>query len=418
MALESFFPSRLKRYAYTTDHIRQFMDYVGNPQNTPKVIHIAGTSGKTSTAYFVAALLQQAGKRVGLLTSPHITSITERVQIDMTPLSDREFCDELAIFLDEVATSGIVLTYAELLYAFAFWEFVRQQAEYIVVEVGLGGLQDATNVIDRPDKVCVITDIGLDHTSVLGDTLEEITQHKAGIIQLHNTVCCHEQPEPVMGVIRAACRQRQADLHIVRQHPILADLPHFQQRNFALALQATRVALQQDNSPKPTRKQILVASQILIPARMEKIRIGEHIVVLDGAHNQQKLRAFRQAMELSFAGQQIAVLAAFVHGRGRDTQELIEEIVPFAHHLIITTLPPTRSAHTSRPAKDILIAAQKAGIASTEVIVEPQRALEVLLARPEPVMAITGSLYLLEALRPLVLDSLTEAKQQSKTRQS
>src|SRR5690349_16238782 len=148
-ALEAFLPSRLPRPAYTLDHILQFMDFIGNPQELPQVIHVAGTSGKTSTAYYAAALLKGAHKRAGILVLPHVMSITERVQIDLKPLDDAVFCSELAVFLSLIDKSGLKLSYAEILYAFAYWEFARQKVEYVVVETGLGGLLDATNVVEN-----------------------------------------------------------------------------------------------------------------------------------------------------------------------------------------------------------------------------------------------------------------------------
>src|SRR5690349_5945116 len=100
LVLEQFWPRNMARHAYTTEHIERFMDYLGKPQDKPRSVHIAGTSGKTSTAYYTAALLQQAGKKVGLLTSPHIESLNERVQINLTPLPEAEFCSELTAFLN------------------------------------------------------------------------------------------------------------------------------------------------------------------------------------------------------------------------------------------------------------------------------------------------------------------------------
>src|SRR5436305_1406476 len=114
-ALEQFSPANTTRPAYTLDHVQTFLDYIHNPQDTIKAIHIAGTSGKTSTAYYIAALMQQTGKRIGLLTSPHIHAITERVQVNLQPLPEREFCDELAQFMGLVDQSGVRLTYAEIL---------------------------------------------------------------------------------------------------------------------------------------------------------------------------------------------------------------------------------------------------------------------------------------------------------------
>jgi len=213
--LEAYWPSRTTLHRMSLDYIRSLLDYLGNPQERLRIIHIAGTSGKTSTAYYAAALLTAAGKKAGLTVSPHVDLLNERVQINMTPLPEALFVREMNEFMACVEQGGFTPTYFELLYAFAFWEFARQQVEYAVIETGVGGLLDNTNVVTRSDKVCVLTDIGFDHTSLLGTTLPEIARQKAGIIQLHNAVFCWRQSAEVLAVFRAVTRQKQADLHIL-----------------------------------------------------------------------------------------------------------------------------------------------------------------------------------------------------------
>ena len=156
----------------TLERVKPLASLAGHPENQLKVIHIAGTSGKTSTAYYMAALLRAAGKNVGLTVSPHIDSITERVQINGRPLPDEQFCSELEQFLKIVKTAPQAPSFFELLYVFSLWVFARAKVDYAVVETGMGGLFDATNIVTRPDKICIITDIGLDHTHILGDTVE------------------------------------------------------------------------------------------------------------------------------------------------------------------------------------------------------------------------------------------------------
>ncbi|MCA9326649.1 hypothetical protein KC976_03555, partial [Candidatus Saccharibacteria bacterium] len=168
---------------YTLDNMCALMDHIGSPQEKIRVVHVAGTSGKTSTSYYAAALLRAAGLQVGLSVSPHVDQINERLQINGQPLSEAEFCQVLTEFLNAIKDAPVKPSYFELLTAMAFWEYARRGVDAAVMEVGLGGLLDATNVISRRDKICLITDIGLDHTEILGDTLVEIAQQKAGIIQ-------------------------------------------------------------------------------------------------------------------------------------------------------------------------------------------------------------------------------------------
>lgn len=403
LALEPFRPAALKRPAYTTEYVERFLAFIGDPQNKPRAIHVAGTSGKTSTAYYAAALLRQAGKRVGLLTSPHIERLTERIRIDMEELSEEEYCSELTIFMQLLHESGIVLTHAEILYSFGYWEFARQRVEYIVIEVGMGGLLDATNVIGRKDKVAVITDIGMDHTNVLGSTIGEIAAHKAGIIRLHNAVFCHPQDPAAIRVIREACRQQQADLYIVEQDyrtPVALAL--FQQRNFSLALEAVCFVLEYVGGPELTDKQIGAAAAVYIPGRMECIEWHGKTIILDGAHNPQKLHALCESVAAHYPGEPVAMLAAFLEGRGRDTTQMVNALAPYASHLIATTLPPGMAQHVS--SDPVALAAVYTG---DSVVAIPDRSLafNVLLARPEQVLVITGSTYLLAEMRAMARSS-------------
>lgn len=379
------------------------MDSLGNPQNLPKSIHIAGTSGKTSTAYYVAALLMQAGKKVGLMTSPHITTINERVQINLEPLPGQEFCAELTIFMNLIEKSGITLTYAEVLYGFAYWEFARQRVDYIVVEVGMGGLLDATNIITRPDKVCVITDIGLDHTHVLGTTLAEITAHKAGIIRLHNPVFCHRQQAEVMEVVTKRSRKMQADLHVVDQDGRTPQhLPIFQQRNFSLALEAVGFALARENTTL-SQQQIARAAGTHIPGRMETFTIGSKTIVIDTAHNAQKLHGLCTSIQEQYPGRKIAALVAFIETAGRDAKDMMAELKPVVQHMIITELPPGFKLRKSRDPMELATLAHTLRVPSYQVITDQRAAYQSLLERPEDVLLITGSTYLLEEVRPWLL---------------
>ncbi len=130
-------------------------------------------------------------------------------------MQETEYCREFTVFLGLIERAAIHPSYFELLVAFAYWEFARQKVDYAVVEVGLGGLLDGTNVVHRLDKVCVITDIGLDHMAILGNTLAAIAHQKAGIILPHNVVCMHRQPEEVISVVRQVVAEKQAELRLV-----------------------------------------------------------------------------------------------------------------------------------------------------------------------------------------------------------
>lgn len=406
-ALEPYWPLHHKKHLNTLDHIREFMDFLGNPQDKLKVIHVAGTSGKTSTAYYAAALLHAAGKKVGLTVSPHVDEINERVQIDMKPLAEKRFCQGLEEFLELVTESAISLSYFEVLYTFAIWEFVREKVDYAVVEVGVGGLLDSTNVITRPDKICVITDIGLDHTHILGNSLSEIVHHKAGIIHLHNTVFCYKQDPVVMEGIRQAAQRYQADLHMLdaaeaQGQP--AFLPLFQQRNFGLARTVADWALKREGRGKQLNGQTVeLAANTHIPGRMEVFKRAGKTIIVDVAHNAQKLEALGQSLQAQYPSTQVAALVSLAAGRDDRVDQAAREMAAMAGHLIVTTFggPQDGPHHSIEP--EILVAGCKQhGARSIEVIADPADALQALLKRPEPVVVVTGSFFLLNHIRPLL----------------
>lgn len=387
----------------------EIMDYLGNPQDSYKVIHIAGTSGKTSTAYYVAALLTAAGKKTGLAVSPHVDALNERVQVVMRPLPEAVFIHEMNEFLTLMDRSGMELSYFEILTAFAFWEFARQRVEYAVIEVGVGGLLDNTNVIARDDKVCVLTDIGYDHMGVLGTTLAEIAAHKAGIIGWRNTVFTHGQEPQVMQAFAARARQMEADMHIVAR-PMAAHtaqfgfLPLFQQRNFSLARKVVRYVLDRDGGTV-TREQEKLAAHTVIPARMEIRKAAGKTIVVDGAHNPQKLHALMQSVRAQYPDTDIAVLVGFAKSRtpANRSNAGIREVANVAAHIILTSFSVNRlQPHDSDSPASAAATLRDIGFAPYEIAEDPVHAFRLLLQRPEPVAVVTGSFYLLNTIRPLL----------------
>lgn len=392
-----------QRHSNKLDDMQQLLAHVGNPHHQLQVIHIAGTSGKTSTAYYAAALLHQAGQKVGLTVSPHVDEINERVQLNMQPLPEAEFCAQLTEFLLLLQTSPVRPTYFELMAAFALWYFAKKQVDYAVVEVGIGGLLDSTNVITSPGKVCVITDIGLDHTKILGETLGEIAAQKAGIMHPHNVAFCYEQDEEIMQPIRKCAAEQAADLRVVPQVlPRHLDfLPRFQQRNFGLALSVTAFVLMRDDKTPLTQEQIHAAAQTNVPARMEARSWHDKVIILDAAHNPQKLQALCESVQAKFPGQDVAVMAGFLRGH---VQDKVAAAAPMAHHTIITSFPRLETdPYESAPPDFIAGKYQQTG-KPYEVQADIATALQTLLNRPEPILVITGSFYLLNHVRPLLAE--------------
>lgn len=380
--------------------IKPLMKSLGNPQDRLKIIHIAGTSGKTSTSYYMAALLKAAGLKVGLTVSPHIDSITERIQIGGRPMDEAEFCRELGIFLDIVQQTEHKPSYFELLYAFVMWVLSRRDIDYAVVETGLGGLQDATNVAARPDKVCIITDIGFDHQQVLGRTLPEIAAQKIGIVHDHNHVFMYRQPDEVQSVMDEWISAHHAALHLVKgeEKPAGNLLPAYQWRNWLLAYNAYKYLRDRDNLQNLTSQALSKSQLAQVPARMETRRINGKTLIMDGAHNGQKMAAFADSFRRLYPEAKPAVLLSFK--TGKEYKEAVELLAPLASRVIVTTFAAMQDVPIkSMPPDELAEAFVRAGAQNVKIIADSADALKALLAGKEEACVITGSFYLLGQIR-------------------
>ncbi|HMS50342.1 MAG TPA: Mur ligase family protein [Candidatus Saccharibacteria bacterium] len=401
-------PARKFREAYTLDNMQKLMAELGNPQDSYRVIHVAGTSGKTSTAYYVAALLKHTGKKVGLSVSPHIDQLNERLQINLEPLSESTYCQELTEFLEMLNKLNIKPTYFELLVAFAYWQFAKQKVDYAVIEVGLGGLLDGTNVVTRPDKVCVITDIGLDHTHVLGTTLPEIAFQKAGIIHPGNNVFCYKQSAEVSEVITKVCTEKGATLHQVTNKettPGLASLPLFQQRNWGLAKVVADFVIDRDGLQTLSKDQVANTLATYVPGRIEAIAIRNKTIVMDGAHNAQKMRALRESLGEKYPKQKFAVVLGIGMTNDEKTGNVLDELLPIASRVIVTPFyaqQDFRKHATSR--KKIVDQCLERGFTNVYEAKDVKDAYGQLVKSDEPHVLICGSFYLLNKIRPILFN--------------
>jgi dihydrofolate synthase/folylpolyglutamate synthase len=392
--------------AYRLDRMYPLLDRLGNPQNKFKAIHVAGTSGKTSTSYYLAAMLHAAGRKVGLTVSPHVEEINERVQLNLVPLPEQIYCQLFTEFMDLIDGLHTKPTYFELLVAFAYWIFAREGVEYAVIEVGLGGLLDSTNVITRADKVCVITDLGIDHTHILGRTLPEIAAQKAGIIRTGNAVYMYKQNDIVMRVIREVCDQQRAELVELTSKVVpraLRKLPLFQRRNWSLARAVVEYVLQRDNIGLPTRPQLESSGLVYIPGRMEVLRFGEKTLILDGAHNGQKMQALIKSVKAEFPGTTFAVLFGMTRSKSSRLDAALDALIAEHPHIIITSFDSKADGYrTGLSALKIAQYCHLKNYDNWETVGDSESALNTLMERPEKVLVVTGSLYLLGYIRPFL----------------
>ncbi len=384
------------------DRMRVLLKAVGNPHEKLKVVHIAGTSGKTSTSYYIAALLKSGGaSKVGLTVSPHVRSFAERLQINGNPMKDQEIASCFSDFIDELGPVAAQGTYFELLICFVYWVFEQVKVDYAVMETGLGGLHDCTNMANRADKVCVITDIGYDHTEILGGTIEEISAQKAGIIHDKNTVFMIAQSTVVNSVITERVLEKSAVAHTIKKEEVAAKLgnltesvPAFQKRNWILAREvydfiATRDGLKQSPNIFP--------DDVIVPGRMEiRTQKDGTILVLDSAHNAQKVATFASSFAELFPGKKATVLLALKSDK--DYQSVTKELTLITENLIVTQFQVAQDVPIKSLSADVI--AQSAERYMHSVRVEPDlpSAFNLLINSGSEIKLVIGSIYLLGQL--------------------
>lgn len=355
-------PKKHDRLACVT-HILEILD---NPQNQIPAIHIAGTSGKGSTAYYATSLLNRAGYTTGTLVSPHIASVAERSLINGQTLPEQEYLHYFQAFANLYIIHNLHLSYFEFLTIFSFWLFKKIDVNYIIIEVGIGGRLDTTNVISRSPTVRVITDIGLDHMELLGNTLTEITQEKAGIIHQNDLVVMNRQTPDVEVVVQQQTDAQHAQLSITSpiNSEFLKILPDFQQRNWTLAYRAVEKRLALDKKP-PLPKEVLEKSvHIAIPGRLEKRNVDGFKIIFDVAHNPQKIRALIDSLRKLYPDKKPVFVVAFGQNKHSSLAESLAIIDNLAQLAYATTfsanygknhrhVPPENIRHVMKSAVEI-----------------------------------------------------------------
>lgn len=397
--------SRLTGKDATLQRITPLMALAGNPQQRLRVVHIAGTSGKTSTAYYIAALLRASGKNVGLTVSPHVDSITERTQINGQPLPEAVFCKELDAFLDIVGRAPQAPSWFELLYSFAIWVFERQHVDYAVVETGMGGLYDATNVANRPDKICVITDIGYDHMHTLGTTLPDIAAQKIGIAHAGNPVLMYMQDEEIMRVIRQRVDKVEAQLLTTTEMAErmackldVSSLALYQQRNWLLAHYVYSYIKKRDHLRHPARHTVEETLHIQVPGRMDIRYVRGKTIIMDGAHNEQKMATFIASFREKYPDVKPAIMLAF--REGKEYRKIVPLLVSLASQVFLTTFHTSQDLPVRSAPPEVLAALfQQYPNLQVTAIADQSNAYKTLLAASQNVCIITGSFYLLSQLR-------------------
>lgn len=342
------------------------LDLLGNPQRSCPVIHIAGTNGKGSTALMVESLLRAAGLRVGRYASPHLVDVNERICIDGAPISDEVFdqtweqIEPMVQMVDEQQVDGIQMTFFEVITAMAFAAFADAPVDVMVVEVGLGGRWDATNVADG--DVCVICPVAMDHMHILGDSLEKIASEKAGIIKSGSVPVIAGQKPEAAPVLLAQCQQVGArpvlegpDFGLLERRGAVGGqvlrlqtasgplgelyLPLFGEhmaRNAAVAVAAAE-ALTGPLKPDIIEQGL---AQVSAPARLELVRRAPAIV-LDTFHNPHGADSALAGLTQSFDFHPL--IAVFAAMRDKDVEGVLERMAQDVNHVVLTGLPGDRA---------------------------------------------------------------------------
>jgi len=405
---------------YSLRHVEELLNRMGDPHLAAKTIHIAGTKGKGSVAAMIAQVLSGSGYKTGLYTSPHLHNLRERISVDGSLISKAEFAAAMAEvkpFIESMRqdTTFRQLTYFEALTALAFAYFKKKRVDFQILEVGLGGRLDATNMA-RP-VVCIITPISLDHTEILGNSLEEIAQEKAGIIKSGCWVVLSPQPEEAAFVISDICREKEAKVVQVGKdvtwHKIGGDLYHqslviegrtnnyhvsipllgdYQLENAAAAV----VALETLASVGFAISAADIAqglARVEWPGRFQILQ--QHpTVLLDGAHNVASMKRLVSNVKAYFNYKRIFLV--FGTSCDKDIPGIIEELVPLSPQVIVTQAPHSRAASPSNLAAEFTKRGIKPEIRET-VAQALSRALS--LADRTDLICITGSLFVVgEAL--------------------
>jgi dihydrofolate synthase/folylpolyglutamate synthase len=408
-----------RRLPYKLERMRAFLRELGDPHERYPTVHIGGTSGKGSTSTIVAAVLAQRGLRTGLHTKPHLRSMTERARIDGNPVAEERFAELLTEMMPAIERTAMEHgrpTYYETLLALAFEHFARERVDVGVIEVGLGGRLDGTNVITP--AVAAITSIGFDHMDVLGDTLELIAAEKAGIAKPGVPIVVAIDDPAAFDVVAAQARLvgaplvRVAEAARIENVRILRDaqafdavtagatyristsmLGEFQRRNVLTAIAAME-RLPEALRPEPADVEAALSS-LRIPGRME-VFAGHPTVVFDIAHNAEKAEHLAASLRESFPGRHVRYVVAI--GESKDAREILRALHTVPSSFVFTRFE-TEGRHPIKPQRLASIA-ESLGTWGRSVL-DPVEALTIARrgASNDDIVVVTGSTFIVAELR-------------------
>jgi dihydrofolate synthase/folylpolyglutamate synthase len=379
------------------DRMHKLMTVLGMPQRRFASVHVVGSNGKSSTARMIAAILERHGLRTGTYTSPHLRSFAERIEVGEEPIAEADFAAAVtrvahaASLVNRTAAPDDRVTQFEALTAAAYDELARRHVEVAVIEAGLGGRFDATNVI--PSKVQVLTSVGLEHTRWLGPTVADIAAEKLDVVRDHATLVTGPLPAEAEEVVERVVAERHARL--VRAPLDDAVVPaqalgRFQRQNFAVARAAAEAFLGSLSSDAVAA----AAAEVRVPGRLELVSSGGPLVFYDGAHNPAGAEALAEALPEVVGGRRLVAVIGVLDDK--DAAAMLRAILPLADAAVYTRSSNPRSL----PPATLEALGGQLGGPPAERIGDPRAAVERArsLAGPDGAVIATGSIYLIADL--------------------
>ena len=395
------------------DTIINILKVLNTPQKNYHLVHVAGTNGKGSTATYIASILQKAGFKTGLYTSPHLVKFNERFSIDGEQISDNHVVEAYeAVHAADIGKRKA--TFFEIATAMGFYYFSKQNVDWAVIETGMGGRFDATNTI-KP-QVSVITNLSIEHTDYLGNTIKDIAREKGGIIKWHTPVITAVSQPSGLSVIKQLAKERSSDLFIYKKdfsarknpkqdtytynglfknfHHLIKPLPgEHQKENLSLALAACEVLFKKlkKTDDRYNLNETLVKEGLALakwPGRLEHV-MEKPLVILDGAHNLQAARVLGRYLSSTLKNQHLTLVLGILDDK--PYEKMLKSLVPYAQNIIITKAKIDRSLEPSVLKK----AAQRFTDYPVTIIEDVKEAVThaINTSNDDDAVCIAGSLY-------------------------
>jgi len=418
-ALEGLFVLTSRGIKLGLDNTSHLLDHFGNPQLAIPTIHIAGTNGKGSTAAFTESILRASGKKVGLYTSPHLLNFNERIQINRSPISDSELAELIFRVQEAVEQLKIPVTFFEFSTVMAFLYFFENKTDWNVIEVGMGGRLDSTNLCKV--ETSIITSIGMDHTQYLGQNLQQIAYEKACIIKDFGTVFAHIENKGALGVVKHVARERSAKLKLLGKdfkvkfkaatprgqtidfsfgdfHMKEVEIPLIGRHQVSNAGLALAACLQLRSKGMPPNSSVLKKG--LESARWEgrvEVISRNPTVVMDCAHNPDGVRSLTQTLRQYFSFERCLLVIGLMEDKAVD--EMLKLFSCIGDHFILVKPRQERALDPEYSAKQLSVLHKP-----VDIISEIPYALKTAKksSNPNDLICITGSIYTISEAKPFL----------------